>query len=400
MRGIIKWFNHDRGFGFVKSEDHGYREAFVHCETSEQRGHEPLSPGDPVEFEIKHGPHGPRGEITRRLILEPLIVHSDGAPALLLAPAVHGVVKWFNNEKGYGFIKTPDGEDVFVHYTAIQAYGFRSLGEGDDVEFDMLQGPRGLQAGAVRRLEEEREDEIAQTTTPMTHESLAVTVVDGTIRLVSVTAEGAFRFLDAWEHLHGILYLAGRETIAYADAVAEFEDIINASNPAEKAIQDFFERHPDFLLRNDHRAAVAHVVLERQSPLGPLIPDFVLKPLEPCGLADLLEIKRPRAKVFVLKNNRIRYSAAVLEACAQLREYSEYFESPRNRELIHDRYGLLAFRPRLFVVIGRRGTVDPIIARRVASDIALPVIVDTYDDILTRVKFRLEKMRRGGDLPG
>lgn len=365
----------------------------MHYAPSEPCGRPLLSPGDPVEFEIKSGLQGARAEITRRLTLEPLTVHTDGTPSLLLIPEVRGVVKWFNDDKGYGFITAPDGEDVFVHYTAVQTAGFRTLSEGDEVEFSMLQGPKGLQAGAVRHIEEEA----AQTTSPMTHEALAVTLVNNAIRLVSVTAEGAFRFLDAWEHLHGILYLAGRETVAYADAVAEFEEIINASNPAEKDIQHFFERHPDFLLRNNHRAAVPHVVLEREPPLGPLIPDFVLEPLEPRGLADVLEIKRPGAKMFVLKNNRIRYSAAVLEACAQLREYSEYFENQRNRELIHNRYGLLAFRPRLFVIIGRRGAVDPITARRVASDIALPVIVESYDDILARVQFKLEKMRRGGN---
>jgi len=64
-----------------------------------------------------------------------------------------GVVKWFNNDKGYGFIKRNSGEDVFVHHTAIQSSGYRTLNEGEKVEFDVKQGPKGLQAENVRRVE-------------------------------------------------------------------------------------------------------------------------------------------------------------------------------------------------------------------------------------------------------
>ena len=62
-----------------------------------------------------------------------------------------GTVKWFNDAKGYGFIERPDGEDVFVHYSAIQGNGFRTLNEGQAVEFDVVQGPKGLQAANVTR---------------------------------------------------------------------------------------------------------------------------------------------------------------------------------------------------------------------------------------------------------
>ena len=61
-----------------------------------------------------------------------------------------GRVKWFNNAKGYGFIARDGGPDVFVHYTSIQGDGFRSLVEGQQVQFDIIDGPKGLQASNVR----------------------------------------------------------------------------------------------------------------------------------------------------------------------------------------------------------------------------------------------------------
>ncbi|MCM3359163.1 MULTISPECIES: cold shock domain-containing protein [unclassified Psychrobacillus] len=60
-----------------------------------------------------------------------------------------GKVKWFNNEKGYGFIEYNDGEDVFVHFTGIQGEGFKSLDEGQEVTFEIIEGNRGPQAANV-----------------------------------------------------------------------------------------------------------------------------------------------------------------------------------------------------------------------------------------------------------
>lgn len=65
---------------------------------------------------------------------------------------MQGKVKWFNAEKGFGFIESQEGKDVFVHFSAIQGQGFRSLEEGQAVQFDVVQGERGLQAANVVRV--------------------------------------------------------------------------------------------------------------------------------------------------------------------------------------------------------------------------------------------------------
>ena len=66
-----------------------------------------------------------------------------------------GQVKWFNNSKGYGFLGREDGPDVFVHYSAILGDGYRSLAEGDSVEFEIVQGPKGPQAAEVKKVSPE-----------------------------------------------------------------------------------------------------------------------------------------------------------------------------------------------------------------------------------------------------
>ena len=62
---------------------------------------------------------------------------------------VNGKVKWFSNQKGYGFIETDDGKDIFVHFSAIESEGFKTLGQGQEVEFEISEGPKGPQAANV-----------------------------------------------------------------------------------------------------------------------------------------------------------------------------------------------------------------------------------------------------------
>ena len=82
------------------------------------------------------------------------VIAVSGSVAGMLHPGrkLIGTVKWFNNERGYGFLGRADGPDVFVHYSAILGDGYRMLREGDSVEFEIVQGQKGLQAANVKKL--------------------------------------------------------------------------------------------------------------------------------------------------------------------------------------------------------------------------------------------------------
>jgi CspA family cold shock protein len=106
------------------------------------------------------------GDFLQNVLLTrtPVLIHSAqfvliAAMHILFRPKSHrqketrvqGTVKWFNNSKGYGFIGREDGPDVFVHYSAIVGDGYRTLQEGDPVEFEIVQGPKGPQAANVAK---------------------------------------------------------------------------------------------------------------------------------------------------------------------------------------------------------------------------------------------------------
>jgi lysine biosynthesis protein LysW len=224
-------------------------------------------------------------------------------------------------------------------------------------------------------------------------EYIALAQIGNKLRLVSLRADGSYSFLDDAYNLHNIVYVASSETLALQVAVEELESLINDPKTKEKDLQDFFERNPTFILNDEYKKAHPHIVLTKDDG-EKLIPDFALEPLNQNALCDLLELKLPATEVFVLKQRRMRFSAAVLEACAQLREYSMFFDEEKNRIAIRDKYGLLAFKPKMFVIIGRRGKVNPIEVRKMESD--LPNLqLRTYDDLIDRVKSRVNAMMRG-----
>jgi CspA family cold shock protein len=163
-QGTVKWFNAEKGFGFIEA-DEGGPDVFVHFSAiADDGGYRSLDEGQRVDYEASPGDRGPQADHVRPV---------GGAPRR--APAreefgrdagrdrgprgggggggggAEGTVKWFNAEKGFGFIEADEGgPDVFVHFSAIvESGGYRSLEEGQRVEFTASPGERGLQADRV-----------------------------------------------------------------------------------------------------------------------------------------------------------------------------------------------------------------------------------------------------------
>lgn len=221
---------------------------------------------------------------------------------------------------------------------------------------------------------------------------IALALFGGSIRLVSLTEDGTYKFLDEQEKLHNLLYVFSSETWQVELAVEELESLMNDPKMKEGDFQRFFERHPDFILNDEYKEAHAHLVLSKDDGAS-LIPDFLLEPIDQNSLCDLLELKLPSADVFVLKKSRARFSAAVYEAAAQLREYSRFFDEEKNRSNFQSAYpDLKAYKPRMFVVIGRRSSANPLLQREILSSMP-DLVLRTYDEVLARMKFKIEKMK-------
>lgn len=219
------------------------------------------------------------------------------------------------------------------------------------------------------------------------HPLVALAVFGNTLKAVELRVDGSYSFLDDAQCAHDVIYVLSRERLALGEAVDELEALVNSPTALESDFQRFFERHPEFILTDDYKRAHGHVVLSRDNE-GDLIPDFVLEPADG-ALSDLLELKLPGANVFTFQKNRNRFSAAVHAACAQLREYSRYFEEERHRNFVREKFGLQLYRPRMFLILGRRGDIDPIEMRAIQCDTP-HLNLRTYDDVIARMRRRLD----------
>jgi CspA family cold shock protein len=168
--GTVKFFNADKGFGFISQEQGD--DVFVHFSNIQGDGYKTLSEGDAVEFDVAPGRKGPEALNVRVTSWE------QGAPARpqraerdrtsrpsgpsarreasswpgesVGGQPATGTVKFFNAEKGFGFISRDEGDDVFVHFSNIEGDGYKTLSEGERVEFDVAPGRKGPEAQHVR----------------------------------------------------------------------------------------------------------------------------------------------------------------------------------------------------------------------------------------------------------
>jgi len=219
----------------------------------------------------------------------------------------------------------------------------------------------------------------------------ALALINRKIKLVSLTEDGRYRFLDEAESYHNIIYPSFFEEISSQLAIEEFEDLINSSKAKENDFQKFFEDNSDFILNDDYKQAHPHIVLSKENEEN-LIPDFILEPIDQSSFCDLLELKLPSTEIFVLKKNRARYSAAVFEAAAQLREYGKYFDSEANLNRFQQNYPhLRVYKPRMFVIIGRQNNESSMLKREIQSEFP-QLFLKTYDELLARMKWKKQRL--------
>lgn len=184
--------------------------------------------------------------------------------------------------------------------------------------------------------------------------------------------------------------LVKRVSSVWMEQIEEFELLLNATT-RELAFQEFFERHPHFLTRGEYSQMVAHPILQTED--STLIPDFFLLPVG-SEFADLLELKRPDVALFVGESDRLRPSDAVDRALAQVRQYRDYFEDPRSRALVKERYGFSAFRPSAVIIVGRSGSYDEETRLRVFDrDSRDKTKIVTYDEIKAHMNNLVKLMR-------
>lgn len=224
--------------------------------------------------------------------------------------------------------------------------------------------------------------------TSIAEDALALTFDEGKIRVAVVRSDGTYSYLDAAEQRHGLLYLRTESMQYQARTIKRFEELLNDSYTDRATLLRFLREHPQFVVNDEYRAAHSQIMLRHNT--GDLTPNFVLQPISG-ELCDLLEVEPPQHEIATLVNGVAMFSDVVLEAVARLRAYRDFFEEERNRVNIQDRHGLLVFRPKMFVIIGRSRLLDPLSRRRLESTMD-DVSLRTWDDVLARARRRLDGM--------
>ena len=156
VSGMVKWFSPEKGFGFVELSD-GSGDGFLHGSVLARSGISVVQPGETLEVRVGPGHTGPH--VTEVLSVDnstavPKASHQSSVQATTSnGPWVEetGTVRWFNPERGYGFIApNGGGRDVFVHVSALERSGIEGLSEGQTVVVDVIEGRKGPEAARVR----------------------------------------------------------------------------------------------------------------------------------------------------------------------------------------------------------------------------------------------------------
>jgi hypothetical protein len=162
--------------------------------------------------------------------------------------------------------------------------------------------------------------------------------------------------------------------------IQQFSHLISDPNATERDLQKFFEHNDIFLKFLGYKHISAQVVLEKDDGTR-LVPDFMALPIL-TDFWDIIDIKRPQARVYVGSRDRLDFAHGVRDLCSQLREYGAYFDDSRHQEKVRQKYGIKAYKPRLIGVIGNRPQVrDPLQARRVHSEYNCDIW--TFDKLLS-----------------
>lgn len=216
---------------------------------------------------------------------------------------------------------------------------------------------------------------------------VALTWHEGGIRAVLLNADGTYSYISSDASKLGLVYLPKFVKSDFAATVAELEELLNDSYTTKDTIRAFLEEHPDIILGGEYKAAYPQVLLRRDG-IQPLRPDFMLKPLAG-ELADIVEIEPAQKGVVDKVDGVAELSEVVMQACARLRDYRDYFEEERHRVEVEDAHGIRAFRPRMFVVIGRSGQTDALTKRRLETQFS-DVTLRSWDEVLAVARSRLD----------
>jgi CspA family cold shock protein len=300
----------------------------------------------------------------------------------------HGVVKWFNNDKGYGFI-TPDdgGQDCFVHFSRIMSSGYRSLTEGQEVWFTPEPAERGPHAIGIITVRPREAAAAAEPDPEGQIEQFALLLnEDGTISFLPFAEAGVEAVSSSSPEFRAVLLSALRRfrQSALAD---EFEELLNRRHLREQDIQEFLATHQEFLLGIEYERAIPQLMLPLNDGAW-LKPDFVLKPLVGVSWdAQIVELKLPNQPL--LKSRPVHREglySPINDAVRQLRTYGRYFDDERKRTQVEAALGFRIERPKLALVVGRRQALPPQEQLSgIAADIS-PVDLLTYDDLIARYR--------------